>query len=280
MQEQVASHEGLFQSSARWADYSAAVDRLIRDAMTKTDASEQAIEATIQVNTNAMIDRVNEIVELLGIQSHHTIGDFGCGYGFMPLLMHCVTGAKIDAYDRSEGFLALGRSFADAEPQLANGVRFNQFDYLSDTLDEDAGPYDVILLNNTLQYVVGREQKLDVIRRLSAMLKPNGTLMIFVPNPVNPREPFTRLPIVHWLPRAMAKRITTKLGRRDLSDIDYTSYPGLRKLARQAGLERTRYHPNGRLHNRLSDGVRVAITSPIFCRSFALVGRAADGVKA
>ena len=47
MQDQVASQEGLFQSSARWADYSAAVDRLIRDAMTKTDASEQAIEATM-----------------------------------------------------------------------------------------------------------------------------------------------------------------------------------------------------------------------------------------
>ncbi|MBL4810716.1 MAG: methyltransferase domain-containing protein [Phycisphaerales bacterium] len=250
------------------------IGELIRQAMSKTPVTESAIESTIRVNTTGMSDRIKNIIELLNIKEGDTIGDFGCGYGFMPILLHAAANVKVDAFDRSNSFLDLGRSFASSYPKQSQGVTFICHDYLNDTISEDHGPYDVILMNNTLQYVVGNQNKLEVIRQLSSRLKPGGSIMIFGPNPWYPREPFTRLLMIQWLPRKLSKALTTRLKRRDLSDIHYSSYPSLRKLSRRAGLARTRYHPNGNRKTYWSDGILRKIVSPIFCRSFALVGRA------
>ena len=273
VQQHTADRGPVFRSTDDWQLFEPAVNRLIRDNFSSSSASEEAIAATVRVNTTAMSDRVREIIKLLGITGDHRIGDFGCGYGLMPLLLHAATGARVEAFDRSESFLSVGRSFAAAHPELAKGVSFARLDFVTESMPEGAGPYDTIILNNTLQYVVGTRNKLDVIRRLASVLKPGGALMVYGPNPWYPREPFTRLPMIHWLPRRMGNALSLRLGRRQLFDIQYNTPLGLRRLVRRAGLERVSYHPYGQERVRVADGFLHAILAPVLCRYFAMVGR-------
>jgi SAM-dependent methyltransferase len=105
------------------------------------------------------------------------------------------------------------------------GIRYVQGDACA--LPFEDGAFDVVFSNAVIEHVGGRERQ----RRLvSEALRVGRRVFITTPNRLFPVEVHTRLPLVHWLPYAAARRVYGRLGKDFAQDLHLLSRRGLASL--------------------------------------------------
>ena len=114
-------------------------------------------------------------------------------------------------------------------------------------LQTSAESFDIVVSNHVIEHVSNYTVYLT---RLTRLLKPGGILFIACPNRLWPFEAHSKLPVIHYLPRRIARRIATFIeqskfvtqGVRDrgrtstLYETDF-SYFHLKKLLLERDLE-------------------------------------------
>jgi SAM-dependent methyltransferase len=91
----------------------------------------------------------------------------------------------------------------------------------------DDGAFDVVFSNAVLEHVGGRERQR---RFVSEALRVGRRVFLTTPNKSFPIEVHTRLPLVHWLPDAIAHRVYRGLGNEDATKIDLLTRRSLASL--------------------------------------------------
>lgn len=219
------------------------IERLIRQDFENSGLKQDAAASTVALNTTLLERRARRITALLGQNKRSRIAELGCGFGFLALGLHADTNAHITGFDINPRFLQLGRGLLADHPELRGGLDFRKADYASDVPGPET--FDAAVLNNTFCYITGRKRQARALANIRACLRPGGTVCFYHFNPWFLREPFTKLPFVHWLPRQLGDSISRRLGRRRLTDLHYISPLRLAKMLAQAGFHDMRFYPDG-----------------------------------
>jgi SAM-dependent methyltransferase len=113
-----------------------------------------------------------------------------------------------ERYPWPERITALGLHDGQGFRERYPSIRYLQGDACD--LPFDDGAFDVVFSNAVIEHVGGRERQ----RRLVAeALRVGRRAFITTPNRRFPVEVHTRLPLVHWLPEALAHRVYRAAGK-------------------------------------------------------------------
>jgi SAM-dependent methyltransferase len=91
----------------------------------------------------------------------------------------------------------------------------------------DDGAFDVVFSNAVVEHVGGRERQR---RFVSEALRVGRRVFLTTPNRSFPIEVHTRLPLVHWLPDAIAHRVYRGLGKQDATKLHLLTRRSLASL--------------------------------------------------
>ena len=94
--------------------------------------------------------------------------------------------------------------------------------------------FDLVVVNNSLCYVLDRKARRAALDRLAGSLRPGGWLVMRNPNRMFPIDQFTGIPLLGMLPPDAAARAGRLLGRRR-SDVRLMTSWGARHELTAAG---------------------------------------------
>lgn len=114
------------------------------------------------------------IEALQWLQARHAVGnvlDMGCGNGILSVVAASVWNARVLAVDISEKALSDARRHI-ADNQLENRIKLLRSDGFVERTINEAGPYDLILLNMLAEFAVSQAQA------VRACLRPGGFVIL------------------------------------------------------------------------------------------------------
>ncbi len=114
-----------------------------------------------------------------------------------------------------------GRSFRERYP----AIRYVQGDACD--LPFADGEFDVVFSNAVIEHVGGRARQRKLV---SEAIRVGRRVFITTPNRRFPIELHTRLPLVHWLPEAVAHGVYQAIGKGFATEIHLLSRRGLESL--------------------------------------------------
>jgi SAM-dependent methyltransferase len=130
-----------------------------------------------------------------------------------------------ELYPWPEQITALGLHEGVGFRERYPGIRYVQGDGCA--LPFEDGAFDIVFSNAVIEHVGGRERQ----RRLvSEALRVGRRVFITTPNRMFPVEVHTRLPLVHWLPAAAARRVYGGLRKDFAQDLHLLTRRGLAAL--------------------------------------------------
>jgi SAM-dependent methyltransferase len=156
--------------------------------------------------------------------------DLGCGFGGLGAYFASL-GARVVAIDPNDERFEVGRAVA-AEQDLPLEFRKGSMQKL-DFADRS---FDLAVANNSLCYIVDREQRREALRESLRVLRPGGFLVVRNPNRWNPMDQFTGWPLLQLLPPRRAVSVAKRLGRHR-SLVRLTSSPEAVRELRHAGFD-------------------------------------------
>ena len=130
-----------------------------------------------------------------------------------------------ERYPWPERITALGFTTAQSFRARYPGIRYVQGDACE--LPFEDGAFDVVFSNAVIEHVGGRERQRKLV---SEALRVGRRVFVTTPNRRFPVEVHTRLPIVHWLPDAVAHRTYRAAGKGWASDLRLLSRRSLESL--------------------------------------------------
>jgi 2-polyprenyl-3-methyl-5-hydroxy-6-metoxy-1,4-benzoquinol methylase len=190
---------------------------------------------TLETNSGFVERRASPLVDLYRTRSGREsieglrVLDLGCGFGALSVYL-AAKGARVTGVDPNTQRFEVGSAVASA---FGLPVRFEQGRMQSLPLPQGAG-YDLAIQNNSLCYVLSREERHAALARTLEQLKPGGWLLARNPNRLHPFDQFTNLPLVHLLPPGAAVRAARAFGR-ERSRVRLLSPRMARHEARRAG---------------------------------------------
>jgi ubiquinone/menaquinone biosynthesis C-methylase UbiE len=209
-----------------------------------TDPASPAAQSTVTTNTEVVPVRTEILLRTM--RSHTpvrsveglTVLDAGCGFGACSVYVATHEGAAhVTGADLSDVFLDVGRAVLRECP--VGNVEFVQANMTALPLADSA--YDVVLVNNSFIYF---DDKADVDRALAELhrvAKGGAAIVFYQPNRWTYREAFTRMPLVHLLPRKLGDRVVARSGKRSgLLDVRYLSPPDHMRRLRKVGFRKVR----------------------------------------
>ena len=168
---------------------------------------------TLETNSGYVERRAAPLLELLfqtsgsdsldGMQ----VVDLGCGFGALSLYF-AARGGVVTGIDPIEERLGVGRDVA-AEYGLPVGFEPGRME----GLELPDASFDVAVQNNSLCYIVSREDRARALNETFRVLRPGGYLIVRNPNRWHPLDQFTGLPLIQLLPAAEATRVAERLGK-------------------------------------------------------------------
>jgi SAM-dependent methyltransferase len=234
-----------------WEEASAAFGDAIRDwyGSQGHDPDAPAAQSTVSINTTRVPSRVADLLAALrdgtgrdGMRGLDVL-DVGCGYGAMTVFIRRELGARdVVGEDVREDYLDVARRALNRLAVPADGVAFRLGDMTR--LRHPDRSRDMILVHNAFCYLTGLRRAREAMSEFHRVLRPGGVVLVYQPNRWHPFEAFTRLPLVHWLPRRLTERVIVASGRRSTwSDIRLWSPWEMRRLGSGAGFVRIRNSP-------------------------------------
>lgn len=168
--------------------------------------------------------------------------DVGCGYASIPVFLAWQWPlTEILATDRTESYFTCG-----AKAAAQAGVGNIRFDIKETGQIEYKEEFDLVVSCNMLNYMTSREMLDDTLTRLAAATKPGGRLITYTPHFWSYREPFTSIPLLHFLPREMQDKIVRRLGKRSgLLDVRNPSLREISSTLAKNGFRRIAVAPAG-----------------------------------
>src|SRR5260370_24930223 len=124
--------------------------------------------------------KVLDASRALGVRGTHarSVLDFGAGAGAsVPYFRHYLPDASLTCLDVSEKCLDIARS------RFPGQAEFRQFD--GTTIPFGRGTFDVVFAACVFHHVEACEQ-VPLLNELRRVLRPEGTLIVFEHNPLNP----------------------------------------------------------------------------------------------
>ncbi len=194
---------------------------------------------TVETNSAFVERRGVPLVEILRDQGELDsiaglrVLDLGCGFGALTAFF-AAQGASVIGVDPKEDRFEVGRSVA-AEHGLDAEFRTGRMQ----ALDLPDGSFDLVVENNSLCYIVPREDRRAALSESLRVLRPGGRLVIRNPNRWNARDQFTDIPLLQLLPPRAAVSVARRLGR-ERSLVRLTSGPEAVRELRSAGFEEVR----------------------------------------
>jgi 2-polyprenyl-3-methyl-5-hydroxy-6-metoxy-1,4-benzoquinol methylase len=161
------------------------------------------------------------------------VADLGCGFGSLSLYF-AVAGADVIGVDPN-----LERANVAACIARDLGLTATFARGWVDDLTLTDGSIDVVVLNNSLCYVVRRPDRKRALGHVQRILAPDGWTVLRNPSRSAPLDPFTGLPLVHQLPPGIAQRVLRRRGR-PRSPVRLRTAGGLSRELRRAGLRSVR----------------------------------------
>jgi len=158
--------------------------------------------------------------------------EVGCGYGRNLVALASVPHATLTGCDVSAGELrkARARLASHGVPEAAVGL----VQQPHDALPFRDGAFDLVVLWQVLEHVIGREAKRALLAESVRVLAPGGHLLVETPNqwfPVDYHD--NKLPLVHWLlPFSVREWLTWKVRGERYHPSEYLSLPALAGLLR------------------------------------------------
>jgi SAM-dependent methyltransferase len=169
---------------------------------------------TLATNSDLVAVRGQSLVQIMLAASGRKnlqgaeILDLGMGFGALAVyLASC--GARVTGIDRKPDRPEVGLAVAH-EHDL-------QLKFLPASFDRLPVPprtFDFVVANNSLCYVVDREERSMALGQCLRALRPGGFIVARDANRVRPVDPFSKRPLVHLLPPRAAGVGARLLGRR------------------------------------------------------------------
>jgi len=195
---------------------------------------------TLETNSGFVERRAIPLLEMLSSMADlDTIDglrvlDLGCGFGALSVFF-AAQGADVTGVDPNEARLAVGRAVA-AEHGLSVELRRGRME----ALELPAGSFDLAVQNNSLCYIVPRQERRAALEETRRVLRPGGFLIVRNPNRWHPLDQFSGLPLLQLLPPRAASRMAKRLGRAR-STVRLTSPLEARRELKAAGLVGVRH---------------------------------------
>jgi SAM-dependent methyltransferase len=189
---------------------------------------------TIETNSGLVVRRGGPMVEMLhsrtGLASMHGLRllDAGCGFGALAVFF-AAEGAEVVGIDPSARRLDVGR-----EAAARHGLPVTLHRGRMEALDFPDRSFDVVVMNNSLCYVVDRRARRLAIQEALRVLRPGGRLLIRNPSRLVLRDQFSGLPLIQLLPPELARRLSAVV-RRDRSHVRLRTAGGARRELRREG---------------------------------------------
>lgn len=206
------------------------------------DLTAPNVRSTVEINTTRVPKRAETlttalaqlagVTELTGLR----VVEAGSGFGALASYLTVSGGARsLTAIDVREDLLAAARSSTE-ELGLGDRLRFQLDDMRTLATVPDASA-DVVFANNSFLYLASRADSAQGMAALARVLAPGGHLLIYQANRWAWREPFTKDPLVHLLPRPVADAVGKWTGwKHNHGRVRLVSPPALMLLARRHGL--------------------------------------------
>jgi SAM-dependent methyltransferase len=194
---------------------------------------------TLETNSGFVERRAQPLVEILRddarIESMDGLRvlDLGCGFGALSAFF-AARGASVMGIDIKEDRLEVGRAVVAAHGLDAEFRAGRMQD-----LDLPDKAFDVAIENNSLPYIVPRDDRHAALSESLRVLCPGGHLLIRSANRWSTRDQFTGIPLIQLLPPNQAVAIANRLGK-DRSLVRVTSGPEAVRELRHAGFEEVR----------------------------------------
>jgi 2-polyprenyl-3-methyl-5-hydroxy-6-metoxy-1,4-benzoquinol methylase len=189
---------------------------------------------TLETNSGFVERRATPLVQIINRSTGRgsieglRLLDLGCGFGALSVFF-AAQGAIVTGVDPIESRLQVGNSVAAAHDLAAEF----KHGWMED-LDLDDQAFDLAVQNNSLCYIVSRDDRRAALAETRRVLTPGGSLVVRNPNRWNPLDQFTGLPMIQLLPPGQTARLAELLGR-PRSDVRLASPLEATRELRQAG---------------------------------------------
>lgn len=193
---------------------------------------------TLDTNSVLAPDRARLLLRLLAEQGAEPIAgrrvlDLGAGFGALALYFAHL-GADVTAVDPNAQRMQVSLTLA-----RRHGLALTTTAAPAQSLPFPDGHFDFVLANNSLCYIVARDDRRAAFVEIRRVLCPGGWLAMRNPNRLHPRDQFTGLPLLPLLPPALARRAVSAIGRHR-SEVRLTSPAGAMLEVRRAGFRHVR----------------------------------------
>jgi len=168
--------------------------------------------------------------------------DVGCGYGSIALYLAWLwPDAQILATDQTNHYFKCGEQ---AAKQLGmDNIRFKPCS--AENL-EFRPAFDLVLSCNMLNFLCSKATLKCALKNFASSTEKNGYLIIHTPHFWSFREPFTKIPFLHYFPTKVQDFIAQRTGKRSLlSDTRNPSLREIKQSLREEGLQLMESLPSG-----------------------------------
>jgi ubiquinone/menaquinone biosynthesis C-methylase UbiE len=201
-------------------------------------------ECTLATNSSLVPGRVDAVrrylEELGGVGSLRGARVLDCGAGFGAFAAYLSLDRDtplVTAVEMRPEFAALAKRVA-TQTGLGDSVSYEVGDMRLLEGIADAS-FDVVVVNNSFIYLTSKEDMQLAVAALHRVTAPGGHVCFFHANSWQAREPFTRAPVVHLLPAALADGVSRLTGwQHNHGRVRLLSPPALRRMLRQGGFDR------------------------------------------
>lgn len=200
--------------------------------MTKNDIHTKRSHASANIaRRDRKAEKIRQLIEQIRPLPGCQLLEVGAGAGVISRSLARATGptGQVTAVDVVD------------ERVVHDGYRFIQIPDTS--LPFPDASFDIVVSNHVIEHVGPRPAQLQHLREIRRVLRPSGLLYLATPNKWTLMEPHFRLPILSWLPSALADRYVRIAKRGSHYDCWPSGAGALRAMLRGSGFSTTNRAP-------------------------------------